>query len=51
MEIILNNDLYQVIENSEVLYSAVSEEEAQGFIDWKNRPEHDAGNPEECTTC
>lgn len=51
MQIVNNNDLFEVIENGEVLYAALTEEEAQGFIDWRNRPEHDAGNPEECVTC
>ena len=51
MEIVNNNDLFEVIENGAVIYTALTEDEAQGFIDWKNRPEHDAGNPEECVTC
>lgn len=51
MEILLVNDAYDVLENGMVIYTALSEEEAQGFIEWKNRPEHDAGNPEECVTC
>lgn len=51
MEIVLDNGRYNVLENSEILYSAVSEEEAYGFINWKNRPAHDAGNPEECVNC
>ena len=51
MEILFVNDAYDVVENGEVLYTALSEDEAQGFIDWKNRPEHDAGNPVYCVTC
>jgi len=51
MEIVLNNGQHSVLENGEVLYTASSYEEAIGFINWKNRPEHDAGNPEECVTC
>ena len=26
-------------------------EEANGFIDWKNRPPEDSGSNEECVTC
>ena len=51
MEIVLDNGQYNVLENGEVVYTAVTEDEAQGFIDWKNRPGYDAGNPEECVTC
>lgn len=49
MEILFINDAYDVVENGEVLYTALSEEEAQGFIDWKNR--NDAGNPDDCINC
>ena len=49
MEIVNNNDLFEVIENGEVLYAALTEEEAQGFIDWRNRP--DAGSTNGCVTC
>jgi hypothetical protein len=41
MEIINNNDLFEVRENGEVLYAALTEEEAQGYIEWSNRS--DAG--------
>lgn len=51
MEIVINNDLFEVIENGDVLYVAQTNEEALGFIEWKNRASDDAGNPEDCVTC
>ena len=49
MEIVENNNAFEVVQNSEILYVALTMDEAQGFIDWKNRP--DAGNTDECLTC
>jgi len=51
MEIKVNNDLFEVLENGAVVYTALSEGEAQGFIDWRNRPAEDAGNPQDCVNC
>ena len=51
MEIIENDGLFEVLENKDVVYTALSESEAQGFIDWKSRPEFDSGNPEDCVNC
>jgi hypothetical protein len=47
MNIIEQNELFLVVENEITLYTAKSLEEAQGFIDWKQRS--NAGNtPEDC---
>lgn len=47
MNIIEKDGNYVVVENNTELYVALSPEEAQGYIDWKLRP--DAGNtPEDC---
>jgi len=51
MEIIRNENTFNVVENDVVLYAAMSLEEANGFIDWKNRPPEDSGSNEECVTC
>lgn len=49
MEIQEQNGKFLVIENEEILYEALTWDEAQGFIDWSNRT--DAGNPEDCVEC
>jgi len=50
MEIKIENGKYLVVENDQTLYEALSAEEAQGYIDWKQRP--DAGNLEgDCGGC
>ena len=47
MEIQEQDGLFLVVENGITLYSALTWDEAQGFIDWANR--EDAGNtPEDC---
>ena len=47
MEIIEQNGNFQVLENGILVYSAKSLDEAQGYVDWRNR--EDAGNtPEDC---
>jgi hypothetical protein len=47
MEIQEQNGMFQVLENGILVYSAKSMEEAQGYVDWRNRA--DAGNtPEDC---
>lgn len=47
MNIIEQNELFLVVKNEITLYTAKSLEEAQGFIDWKQRSS--AGNtPEDC---
>lgn len=43
------NGNFLVIENSETVYTALSIDEAQGYIDWKLRP--DAGNTAEDCAC
>ena len=41
---------FLVVLNGETLYTALTEGEAQGYIDWKQRP--DAGNlPGDCGGC
>ena len=42
IKIVEENDKFLLVLDNEVLYVAKTIEEAQGFIDWKNRP--DAGN-------
>lgn len=49
MEIQENNGIYTVIENGQEVYQAQSIDEAQGYIDWKTRP--DSGNPDDCVSC
>lgn len=49
MEIQEQNGIFLVVENGETLYEAQTQDEAQGYIDWLNRP--DAGNPEDCVEC
>ncbi len=51
MEIKEENGKFLVVDNSNTtLYEALSMEEAQGYIDWKQRP--DAGNlPGDCGGC
>lgn len=47
MEIIEKDGNFQVLENEIQVYSAATLEEAQGYVDWRNRA--DAGNtPEDC---
>jgi hypothetical protein len=47
MEIVESEGNFLVMLGGQLLYTALSQEEAQGYIDWKNRP--DAGNtPEDC---
>lgn len=47
MEITEENGKFQVLENGILVYSANSSEEAQGYVDWRNR--EGAGNtPEDC---
>lgn len=47
MEIIEENEKFQVLEKGILVYSANSSEEAQGYVNWRNRA--DAGNtPEDC---
>jgi hypothetical protein len=47
MNIIEQNELFLVVQNEIILFEAKSQEEAQGFINWKQRP--NAGNtPEDC---
>lgn len=48
MEIQEQNNQFLVIKNGNTLYTALSLDEAQGYIDWINRGD-DAGNtPEDC---
>ncbi len=49
MNIIEQNELFLVVENETTLYTAKSLEEAQGFIDWKQRSS--AGNTSEDCNC
>ena len=49
MTIIQENEQFLVVENDETLYIAKSEDEAQGFINWKLRP--NAGNASEDCNC
>lgn len=49
MSIQEQNGLFLVVENGETLYTASTQDEAQGYIDWTNRL--DAGNPEDCVNC
>jgi hypothetical protein len=47
MNIIEENELFLVVQDGTIIFESKSLEEAQGFIDWKDRP--DAGNtPEDC---
>jgi hypothetical protein len=47
MEIQEQNGIFQVLEDGILVYSAKSFDEAQGYVDWRNRS--DAGNtPEDC---
>ena len=47
MEIVEQNGNFQVLENGILVYSAKSLDEAQGYVDWRNR--EGAGNtPEDC---
>jgi hypothetical protein len=47
MEIVEQNGNFQVLEDGILVYSAISLDEAQGYVDWRNRA--DAGNtPEDC---
>lgn len=47
MNITEQNGLFLVIQNETIIFEAKSQEEAQGFIDWKQRS--DAGNtPDDC---
>ena len=49
MNIIQENELFLVIENGNILYTAKSLKEAQGYIDWKTRI--GAGNTSEDCKC
>lgn len=50
MEIKQENDKFLVVDEGITIYEALSQEEAQGYIDWKQRP--DAGNlPGDCGGC
>lgn len=49
MEIIEQEGLFNVLEDGVEVYSAKSQEEAQGYIDWRNRA--DAGNTAEDCQC
>lgn len=49
MEIQESNNRYLVIQDGQELYSALTYEEAQGWIAWSTRP--DAGNPDQCLGC
>lgn len=47
MNIVEQNGLFLVVQNTTILFEAKTQQEAQGFIDWKNRD--GAGNtPEDC---
>ncbi len=47
MEIQEQDGIFQVLEDGILVYSAKSMDEAQGYVDWRNRA--DAGNtPEDC---
>jgi len=49
MEIVLEEGQYNVLENGNIVYSAQTEEEALGFIEWINR--EDAGSNAGCENC
>jgi hypothetical protein len=49
MNIYKQNGLFLVVQNGTILFEAKSQEEAQGFIDWKQRS--DAGNTAEDCKC
>lgn len=49
MEILEKNGKFIVEENGIELYIALTQDEAQGYIDWKLRP--DAGNSNEDCGC
>ena len=51
MEIVINNNEFDIVENGVIIYTAKTEDEAQGFIIWKSRTDTDAGNPQECENC
>ncbi len=47
MEIQEQAGIFQVLEDGILVYSAKTMDEAQGYVDWRNRA--DAGNtPEDC---
>ena len=48
MEIQEQDGVFLVIENGETLYSALTLEEAQGYIDWVNRGDNAGNTPEDC---
>jgi len=49
MEIVENNNTFEVVENGNVVYVAQTLDEANHYIAWKTR--EDAGNAHECVTC
>jgi hypothetical protein len=49
MNIEEQNGLFLVIQDRAIIFEAKSQEEAQGFIDWKQRS--DAGNTAEDCNC